>query len=572
MKTSNIIAVALAATLYTAGLTSCGDDYDDTSIKDQISALDKRVTTLEDKVKTDIAGIQAAIATINGNDFVKSVKEVEGGYEITFSKGTVAVIKNGTNGATPVLTAAKDADGYYYWQVNGSWLMDGTSKVPASRTPEIKAVADEDGKNYWQIDGEWLLDASGNKVLVTADAEPVKFDAVVDAEAGTITFKFKQEDGTTKDYVVNLPKSDLVIVEAGTPGVIFVDEVNVYTVAIPAGWEDAVVRADVASDDANGTSITRTGSWTSFKVDKTTSAGNATIKATPAGYAGGEIAELTVTMTNGKEKLVGSIFVKMAEKVSHDFSTGSAGDIAAALTNVETPVYYDEITVSGSTSMNDADWAALKSYPYATSLTISNTSITEVPANALEGNTVLTTFAGNASMTEIGANAFAVCTALSAVNTVGGVTTLGANAFEGTALTAMPTFAAGMVTVPASAFKNCASLSTVTWTNIASVGASAFEGTALTTVTFAKDMTAIGANAFSGCPLTAVEFSVTVTEANLEDIADNAFAGVVDNTPKRGVQPTNATLTFANGQTGVEAAAGPTAWKGYTWASITIKD
>ena len=623
MKTSKIIAVALAATLFTAGFTSCGDDYDDTALKGQITDLDKRVTTLEEKVNADIAAIQASINTINGNNFVKTVKKVADGYEITFSDGTVATIKNGKDGAngtngtngkdgvTPVLTAVKDADEQYYWQVNGEWLMDGASKVPASRTPEIKAVAwvaadGGDDKNYWQIDGSWLLDADGNKILVTADAEPVKFDAGVDEAAGTITFSFKQADGSDKDYVVNLPKSELAIVEAGTPGVMFVGEENTYTVAIPEGWnaDEVIVRADVASDDANGTSITRTGSWTSFKVDKTTNVGSATIKATPAGYIGGEIAELTVAMTNANgEKLAGSIFVKMAVKEALSLSSSDpAGTIATKL--AEEGKYYNAITVGGTTAMDATDWTALKDYPYATSLEISNTAITEVPANALEGNTVLTSFTGNASLATIGDNAFAGCENLATLNTVSGVTSVGASAFAGCVKITNPTFGT-LTALGANAFNGCTLFSELPTldSGVTELSEGVFAGTALTAVSLAN-VTTIGNNAFKGCTaLAAVTFDAvtSIGESAFEgatvggnwtfggsslDIADRAFAGcdfashtlmfsstsaiatigidILD-----GATTGSATVSLYTGSAGDPDDSGST-WAGATWATVTI--
>lgn len=537
MKTSKIIAVALAATLFTAGFTSCGDDYDDTALKGQITDLDKRVTTLEEKVNTDIAAIQASINTINGNDFVKSVKEVAGGYEITFSKGTVATIKNGKDGAngvkgedgvSPVLSVKEGADGNYYWAVDGVLLKDDSDQnVPASRTPKIEAVVwpsseGGDDKAYWQIDGKWL-GGDDNKHLVTADAEPVKFNAEVKEAEGIITFSFEQADGSEdKTYDVKIAKSDLPIVEAGAAaGVMFVGEENTYTVAIPTGWnaDEVTVRADVASDDANGTSITRVGSWTSFKVTK--AAGVATIKATPAGYAGGEIAELTVTMTNTDgEKLTGSIFVKMAVKEALDLSSSEgAGTLKTKLE--EAGKYYNAITITNAT-IDDTDWAALKDYKYATSLTISNTAIDEVLADALAGNTVLTTFTGHASLATIGDNAFKGCTNLETLTTLTGVTSVGASAFEGCAKITD----AGLGTLTAlgaNAFKGCTMLNTLPTldSGITELLEGVFEGTELTAVSLG-DVTTIGANAFKNCKLL-----TTVTFAAATSIGASAFEGTV---------------------------------------------
>ena len=625
MKTSKIIAVALAATLLTAGFTSCGDDYDDTVLKGQISDLDQRVTTLEEKVKTDIAAIQASISTIEGYDFVKSVKKVTDGYEITFSKGTVAVITNGTNGkdgingtdgkdgvngndgkdgvngtngkdgadgkdgingndgkdgvdgtngkdgvngndgkdgvdgtngkdgvngndgkdgvdgtngkdgingtdgkdgkdgVSPVLTAAQDTDGQFYWKVNGEWLKDGANKVPASRTPEITADTFDDGNKYWKIDGEWLKDEHGAMVRVTADATPVKFDAEVNEEAGTITFTF-----AGKNYTVNIAKSELEIVEGGTvAGFILKAKDNVYTVAIPAGWDVAktTVRADIASNDKNQTAITRTGAFTTFTVKKEN--GNAIVTVTPdVNFANDALAELTITMTSADgEKLAGSIFVTMkAVEATQNFTGGTLAE--ALKSDATDPVFTDKIVVNAG-AMTDNDWEAINNYPYATKLEISSTSVTAIPDNALKGNTRLAEFTGNGSMLTIGASAFEGCTALTTVNTVSNVEKLGMAAFKGcTTIATAPTFSNSLAEIPESAFEGCSKMTSapIPSTNVLEIKARAFYGCAkLASLGTATGVATLGESAFEGCEelVDASGFSAS----SLQALPKNVFKG-----------------------------------------------
>ncbi len=578
MKTSKIIAVALAATLLTAGFTSCGDDYDDTVLKGQISDLDQRVTSLEEKVKTDIAAIQASINTINGYDFVKSVKKVTDGYEITFSKGTVAVIKNGTDGkdgingtdgkdgvnrtdgkdgingtdgkdgvdgtngkdgadgkdgingtngkdgVSPVLTAKQDeVDKQFYWQVNGDWLKDTAgNKITASRAPKITAdTFEDDGNNnkYWKIDGEWLRDEQGAMVRVTADATPVKFDAEVNEEAGTIDFDF-----AGKKYTVNIAKSELTITETGVAGFMIVDNANEYTVDIPAGWEDAIVRADIASNDKNQTAITRSGSFNTFTVEKTS--GKAKVTVNPAGFSDGALAELTVTMTKDGEKRAGSIFVTMKAMTGGVFNATTASSIAEALNSTTDPVFYNAITVSGTSVMNNDDWAAINKYPYATVLTINATGVTTVPDNALKGNTKLITFDGT-SITEISANAFEGCTALTTLNNVSNVEKLGMAAFKGcTTITTAPTFSNSLAEIPESAFEGCSKMTSapIPSTNVLEIKARAFYGCAkLASLGTATGVTTLGESAFEGCEelVDASGFSAS----GLQALPKNVFKG-----------------------------------------------
>lgn len=610
MKSNRLITLALAATLCSAGFTSCGDDYDDTAIKGQIEDLDQRVSTLEEKVKTEIAGIQAAISTLQGNDYVKAVKEVEGGYEITFSKGTVATIKNGKDGVkgdTPVLTAAKAEDDMFYWKVNGEWLMDGGQKVPASRTPEFTAATDVDGKAYWQIDGEWLLN-EGQKVQATADAEPVKFDAEVSEDKSTITFTFGAEK-----YTVNVAKGQLEIADENE-GRIIIGEATIYTVALPDGWtaEDLdVVRADVESAEATGLAITRAGSpaWT-VVAEKTAEKG-AKITVTGADITAGSVAELTVTFVKADgERLVGSTFLTawVKDATPKDIAVSVGGEVATAIEGYPaTHTVYTNITVSGSVAMNADDWAALKDYEALSALVISNTAASAVmPANAFENHPALasvdltssmfaaipasafagceklTSFTGVAAITSIGTSAFEGCAALATVNTVNGVTTIGENAFKdcevmasvtfGTltaiganafngcaALDAMPSLDNSITELPEGVFAGCAAINSATLANITAIGANAFANTGITTVTFPADVETIGENAFDGCAITAVTFSVAITSFTGFDEA--AFAGITGATP---------TLDFASGQQNVDTVYSGTEWKGLLWTTVNV--
>ena len=107
------------------------EKYDDTELRNKISALEGRVTTLEDLVKTanqNIQNLQTLTAGLDKAVFVTAVNELTGGgYEIKFSNGKTATIKdgkNGENGNTPIIGVKKDTDDVYYWTLNGEWLLD----------------------------------------------------------------------------------------------------------------------------------------------------------------------------------------------------------------------------------------------------------------------------------------------------------------------------------------------------------------------------------------------------------------------------------------------------------------
>lgn len=169
-------------------LAAC-QKYDDTALKQEIRKLDERVTALE-TIKTDISGLQTAVQNLQKGFTVSSVKEVSGGWEIVFSDGNKITVKNGTDGASPVIAVRKDTDGKYYWTVNGEWLLDGGAKVPvtgadgaqgpegpAGKTPQIDiqegwwVVRFADNEEWKKIAEATSGSGSGSNITVTKDEQ-----------------------------------------------------------------------------------------------------------------------------------------------------------------------------------------------------------------------------------------------------------------------------------------------------------------------------------------------------------------------------------------------------------------
>ncbi|MBQ5719641.1 MAG: hypothetical protein IIV65_03735 [Alistipes sp.] len=134
--------LAILAALF---IVSCGDDYDDTAIKNQINDLENRVANLEQlcqQMNTNISSMQTILNALQERDYITSVTPIkEGdaviGYTINFAINDPITIYHGKNGA-----AGKD--GY----------------VPVIGVAKFE----DDGLYYWTLDGEWLTDAEGNKV------------------------------------------------------------------------------------------------------------------------------------------------------------------------------------------------------------------------------------------------------------------------------------------------------------------------------------------------------------------------------------------------------------------------
>lgn len=89
-------------------------------------------------MNTNITSLQTVVNALQENDYITSVNPVYNGneiigYTISFSKSEPITIYHGSNGEkgekgedgyTPVIGVKQDADGLYYWTLDGTWLLD----------------------------------------------------------------------------------------------------------------------------------------------------------------------------------------------------------------------------------------------------------------------------------------------------------------------------------------------------------------------------------------------------------------------------------------------------------------
>ena len=137
------------------GMSSC---YDDDDLKGDIADLQTRVASLEDwqkSVNSDIASLKTIVEALQSKNFITSVTPLtaatgDAGYTISFQTGQSITIMNGKDGLN-----GKDG-------VNGKDGING-------KTPAIAVKQDADGVYYWTIDGEYLTDGNGNKMRVTGE-------------------------------------------------------------------------------------------------------------------------------------------------------------------------------------------------------------------------------------------------------------------------------------------------------------------------------------------------------------------------------------------------------------------
>lgn len=149
----------LCAIVIAVAVSSCSK-FDDSAIWDKLNEQEqtlndheKRIAALEELCKqmnTNINALQTLVEALEKRDYITNVSPVREdgvvvGYTISFASSDTITIYNGkdgsdgTGGYTPQIGVKKDADGLYYWTLDGEWLLDDNGN-------KIKAVG-EDGRD-----------------------------------------------------------------------------------------------------------------------------------------------------------------------------------------------------------------------------------------------------------------------------------------------------------------------------------------------------------------------------------------------------------------------------------------
>ena len=201
-------------------------------VRDELDNLQRQIDELRtkmDNLNGNISSLQQTILEISQGGYVTDVSEImeEGkvvGYSLTFSDSRVLRILNGKDGAqgkdghTPAIGVAKDADGIWYWMLDGEWMLDDSSnKIRAigedgvmGVTPQLKIeesywyVSYDSGTSWSQL-GKATGD-SGDSFFAGIDTSSPDVVVLTLADGGTleipryklfsISFEY-DEDGTT---------------------------------------------------------------------------------------------------------------------------------------------------------------------------------------------------------------------------------------------------------------------------------------------------------------------------------------------------------------------------------------
>ena len=148
-----ISILALGAALLLAGC----EKYDDSALvarMDKAEADIKELQTLVGQINTTLSGLATTVDALQKQDRIVSVTKLDdgSGYVVEFSQSGRITIYNGKNG------------------IDGKDGHDGTDGTNGTdgQTPTIGVKLDADGNYYWTVNGEYLLDENSNKIAATA--------------------------------------------------------------------------------------------------------------------------------------------------------------------------------------------------------------------------------------------------------------------------------------------------------------------------------------------------------------------------------------------------------------------
>lgn len=178
------------------------------------------------ETNTNLSALQTIVTALQNNDYITSVDPLTEngkvvGYTIKFAKSNPIVIYNGKDGAdgvdgnTPVIGVKKDADGIYYWTLDGEFIVVDGQKIKAQGTDGNNGADGSDGvtpkleiqEGYWWISYDngtnWtqLGKATGedgkdaDSIKITQDENNVYFELA----DGTVITMPQNNDTTTQN-------------------------------------------------------------------------------------------------------------------------------------------------------------------------------------------------------------------------------------------------------------------------------------------------------------------------------------------------------------------------------------
>ncbi len=547
------------------GLSSCGDDYDDSELRSDIENLEGRITALEEwqkSVNTDIRSLQSLVAALEDKDYVTAVTPLEDGtgYVISFLKSGNVTIKHGErgeqgekgeDGTTPVISVKQDSDGKHYWTVNGEWLLDNGNKMPVTGekgdkgdkgdkgadaiAPQVRINTDT---NLWEISTDGGKTWTSTGVKATGDkgntgAQGPQGDAIfakdgIDYTSDLDNVIFTLVDGTK----ITLPRTSALTVGFESYETFMLTlTTNVIDIVLPETLKEedyTALVAEVKNEAGVGMDFqTRAASspW-QVKLTKPTFTNgkyqnNAKVTVTATGANNGDKAILKITLIDNRGKEISaSRVLEYFNGVIVDISAGELSNVLSGitLTNI------NALKVTGT--LNETDFKYIRENLTALEvLDLSGTNMTVFPNRALAfyngENTTLKEVILPEGLISIEEAAFANCTALEKLNVPYTVNTLGRWILENTKVTSF-TIPQGVTEIPASCFYGSAITTINIPPSVKTIGNWAFQNAKLTEVVIPSSVTSIGKWAF-GCENGNPALQSVIIEANITEIPECCF-------------------------------------------------
>ena len=452
---------------------------DGTQIKLPTWSAFEALQRLCNETNTNLSALQTIVTALQNNDYITSVDPLTEngkvvGYTIKFAKSNPIVIYNGKDGAdgvdgnTPVIGVKKDADGIYYWTLDGEFIVVDGQKIKTQGTDGNNGTDGSDGvtpkleirEGYWWISydngANWtqLGKAMGED---GKDADSIK----ITQDENNVYFELA--DGT----VITISKTGQTI----DPNVIQFEDENVKKLCV-AIW-DADGDHELSYDEAA----------------KVTTIG-ATFK--------------------------GNTEIQLFNELQHFTGLTTLDDTFNGCSNLWRVTIPANVETISSTTFSGC--SQLKRVIFE-----KGSKLTAIPANTF-ASLPLSIIEIPANIEVIEANAFRGCSSLTTVtfeegahlNTIkGGFSTDVMGAFAHcTSLTSIE-IPASVETIEASVFSGCSSLSTVNFENQSCLKIIGANYTELPDVRRRQQM-----GVFYNCPITEIKLP-----ASLETIEVNAFIG-----------------------------------------------
>lgn len=242
MRTKKFLSLFILISLFTIGCQR----YDDTDIWTEIGQIKTELT----RIKSDLSNLQKVVEAQQKKKTVDDVKNIEGGYEIIFSDGTKATIKNGLDAPN---IGIQEFEGVYYWTLGGKdkWITDKSgNKIAVVGQDGHSPVVSVDEEGFWTLDGKRVKDTKGNEVKAVGKDGDSFFQSVrneSDAVTFVLTngeeiripkttadiFAFKQPEGDFHYYVFKFGATQEIALTAA-------DITTIEVIKAPEGWNITV--------------------------------------------------------------------------------------------------------------------------------------------------------------------------------------------------------------------------------------------------------------------------------------------------------------------------------------------